>query len=65
MRILKVFFIFIIYILSVNTTLAHKYGENDKNMFYEAFIDGYIIEMQKTIDKPDVELEKKRNLCLC
>lgn len=59
MRIISLFFTLIIYVLSVNTTFAHKYGEDDKNMFYDAFIDGYILEMQKTIDKLDVEQEKK------
>ncbi len=38
---------------------AFKYSENDKQMFYDAFLDGYYTEMQKSIDKLDIEQEKK------
>lgn len=43
----------------INNAFAYEYSESDKQMFYNAFIDGYIIEMQKVIDTLDVEETKK------
>lgn len=59
MKNFKLFLILYICILSTGIVQAHKYGEEDKTMFYNAFIDGYITEMQKSVDKLDVEQEKK------
>ena len=46
----------------INTSLyacAFQYCEEDKNMFYDAFLDGYFTEMEKTVDKLNIEQEKK------
>ncbi len=44
----------------LNSASAFEYTENDKNMFYDAFIDGYIAEMTKSIEKLNIEKSKKQ-----
>jgi hypothetical protein len=42
-----------------NTCFAYKYCEDDKRMFYDAFLDGYITEMKSSVEKLNIEQEKK------
>ena len=42
-----------------NTVLANQYSEEDKQLFYNAFIDSYIMEMQKVVDSLNIEQSKK------
>lgn len=49
-------------LICANPVFAFKYSEQDKNMFYDAFLDGYITEMQKTVDQLEIEQEKKDKL---
>lgn len=53
-----IFFVLFLMYLS-NNCFAYQYCENDKIMFYDAFLDGYITEMKKNIAKLNVEQEKK------
>ena len=56
----KFSFLFLITIfLFSNSAFAFQYCEQDKIMFYDAFIDGYITEMQKNVDKLNIKQEKK------
>ncbi len=54
-------FLFLILLLNFNPVWAFNYSENDKNMFYDAFIDGYVTEMAKTVNQLDIEQSKKDN----
>ena len=47
-------------IFTVNFAAAFEYNENDKNMFYNAFIDGYVAEMTKSIEKLNIDEKKKK-----
>ncbi len=53
--IICIFFI----ILNFDICLAFEYTEEDKNMFYDAFLDGYFLEMAKIVNKLDIESDKK------
>ncbi len=46
-------------LICTNPVFAFNYTEEDKNMFYDAFLDGYITEMQKTVDQLEIEQAKK------
>ena len=47
---MRSFIFFIIFLFTANSVFAYNYTENDKNMFYDAFLDGYFTEMQKVIN---------------
>ncbi len=57
----KLSYLFLI-LICANPVFAFNYSEEDKNMFYDAFLDGYITEMQKTVDQLEIEQEKKDKL---
>ncbi len=58
MKIFKLLFLTLI-ITTFNPVFAFNYTEEDKRMFYDAFIDGYITEMTKTVNQLNIEQEKK------
>lgn len=47
------------FLIFINQAFAFEYSENDKNMFYDAFIDGYIAELSKAVNKLDIDKTKK------
>ncbi|MCD7779194.1 MAG: hypothetical protein LUH05_00790 [Candidatus Gastranaerophilales bacterium] len=51
--------LFFTFIITFNPVFAFDYTEEDKKMFYDAFIDGYVTEMTKTVNQLDIEQEKK------
>ncbi len=54
--------ILIILLFTVNVsvfTYAFEYCEEDKNMFYNAFLEGYFTEMEKAVNKLEIEQVKK------
>ncbi len=55
-------FTLLLFLLFINPVFAFEYSESDKVMFYNAFLDGYFTEMQKSINKLDVEQSKKDQL---
>lgn len=56
---MKKFSYLLLILICTNPVFAFNYTEEDKNMFYDAFLDGYITEMQKTVDQLEIEQEKK------
>lgn len=56
---MRSFIFFIIFLLTANSVFAYNYTENDKNMFYDAFLDGYFTEMQKVINNLEIDQTKK------
>lgn len=52
----------IILAFNFNTVFAFNYNEADKNMFYDAFLDGYFTEMAKSVSQMDIEESKKEKL---
>ncbi len=53
--ILLIFFFF----FNFNPAIGFNYTEEDKNLFYEAFIDGYLTEMTKAVNQLEIEQTKK------
>lgn len=49
----------LVLLLNLTPVWAFNYSEEDKNMFYDAFIDGYVAEMAKTVSQLDIEQSKK------
>lgn len=45
--------------LNLNSVSAYTYTENDKNMFYDAFLEGYFTEMEKSVNQLNIEQIKK------
>lgn len=64
MRYLK--FLLTLWIIFINfmPSYAYKYSEQDKDMFYSAFLEGYFTEMEKAVEKLDVPQEKKDKFML-
>ena len=52
----------LIFALNFNSVLAFNYNETDKEMFYDAFLDGYFTEITKSVNKMDIEQSKKDKL---
>lgn len=52
-------FLILLIFLSFNSAYAFNYTEEDKNMFYDAFIDGYVTEMAKAVNQLEIEQNKK------
>lgn len=42
-----------------NNCFGYTYCEDDKRMFYDAFLDGYITEMKNSVAKLEIDQEKK------
>lgn len=59
MKNLNIFLFFLFYCLFTNNAFCSQYNYMDKQMFYNAFIDSYIMEMQKVVDDLDIEQNKK------
>ncbi len=59
MNIIKSIAVFLVFSLSVNISYAYKYTEKDKDMFYNAFLDGYFTEMEKSVAKLNIDQAKK------
>ncbi|MBQ3641695.1 hypothetical protein II906_07225 [bacterium] len=59
MKKIKLITLFLFFVFSFSPSFAFKYCNNDKTLFYDAFIDGYLTEMQKNVDKLDINAEKK------
>ena len=57
--IMRYFLTFILIFSGLNISLAFDYSEEDKNLFYNSFIEGYICEMTKIINQIDMEQSKK------
>lgn len=55
----KTIFFALFLICLCNNCFAYQYCENDKRMFYDAFLDGYITEMKNNVAKLNIEQEKK------
>ncbi len=52
--------LFIIYLLLfTNTAFAFNYSDEDKNIFYDAFIEGYMQKISETVNSLDMEQTKK------
>ncbi len=49
----------LIFALNFNSVLAFNYTETDKEMFYDAFLDGYFTEITKSVNQMDIEQSKK------
>ena len=57
-----ILFIFLSIIFSsLNTSVAFEYTQEDKDIFYDAFLEGYFTEMEKSINNLNIEQEKKDN----
>ncbi len=52
-------YLFLNLFLTFNSVFAFEYSEQDKDMFYDAFIDGYMAEITKNINQLDIEQSKK------
>ncbi len=52
----------LIFALNCNSVFAFNYTETDKEMFYDAFLDGYFTEIAKSINKLDIEQSQKDKL---
>lgn len=59
MKTLKIYLFFIFYLLLSNNTFCSQYTEEDKQLFYDAFINSYINEMQRIVENLNVEQTKK------
>ena len=55
----KIFKLFILFFLFSNIAFAFEYSENDKEIFYDSFIDGYIEQMTIAVNSLDIEQAKK------
>ncbi len=55
-------FTLLLFLIFVNPAFAFEYTENDKVMFYNAFLDGYFTEMQKSINNLQIEQSRKDKL---
>lgn len=44
---------------SLNISFAFEYSQEDKDIFYDAFLDGYFTEIEKSVNKLNIEQEKK------
>ena len=58
---MKIFISLILSLFMSNTAFAYNYTDNDKNMFYDAFLEGYFTEMQKNINNLDITPQQKEN----
>lgn len=61
MRFFKFLSIFLTFLFTCNSVFAFKYSNEDKDMFYSAFLEGYFTEIEKAVNKLDMEQEKKEN----
>ena len=52
----------LIFALNFNSVFAFNYTETDKEMFYDAFLDGYFTEIAKSINQMNIEQSKKDKL---
>ncbi len=59
MNIIKCFILLMIITLSINSAFAYKYSEQDKEKFYNAFLEGYYTEMEKSVNKLNIDQSKK------
>ena len=59
MKKLRICLLFIIYFFLSNNVFCFQYTEEDKQLFYDAFINSYISEMQRIVEDLDVEQNKK------
>ncbi len=55
-------FTLLLFLIFVTPVFAFEYSENDKTMFYNAFLDGYFTEMQKSINNLKIEQSRKDKL---
>ncbi len=51
--------LFLVFVFQINSAFAFTYSNSDKDMFYEAFLEGYFTEMEKSVNQLDIEPEKK------
>lgn len=56
---MKYFLTFLFIFSSLNISWAFDYSLEEKNLFYDSFIEGYISEMTKIINQTDMEQSKK------
>ena len=61
MRKIIIFIFLSIIFSSLNISLAFEYSQEDKDIFYDAFLEGYFTEMEKSINNLNIEQEKKDN----
>ena len=58
----KIFILIMLMLVTVNIAFGFNYSDEDKNMFYDAFIDGYIEQMTNKINALDIEQQKKESI---
>ena len=51
--------LFILLFCTANTCFAFEYTDDDRDMFYDAFIEGYIQEMTNSINALNIDETKK------
>ena len=57
---MKKYILFLVFISVINYSVkAFEYTEEDKNIFYDAFVEGYMQKMSETINSLDIEQAKK------
>ncbi len=59
MRKIILFIFSLIIFSSLNTSFAFEYTQEDKDIFYDAFLEGYFTEIEKSINNINIEQEKK------
>lgn len=59
MKIITLTILGLVLISALNPAMAYKYTDEDKNMFYDAFLDGYFTEMQKSVNQLEIDQSKK------
>ncbi|MBQ9246323.1 hypothetical protein IJ182_08665 [bacterium] len=55
----KILLLILCVFLSNNISFAYNYSEEDKNMFYDSFIEGYIEQMTNSINNLAIDQNKK------
>ena len=55
----RIFFIILAFIIGANTSFGFNYTDDDRDAFYDAFIEGYIERTIKELDKYNVDSTKK------
>lgn len=56
---MKKFIYLLLILICTNPVFAFNYSEEDKYMFYDAFLDGYITEVTKSVNQMEIEQDKK------
>ncbi len=59
MKKITYFIILIGILINFNYAYAYKYSEEDKEMFYNAFLEGYFTETEKSVNNLNIDASKK------